>query len=65
MSQKKEKISTPVYSYEKIDEILKADPPVYSSGIYFSAMAKRFGVNEQVVKNKCVKLGLIKIHKGR
>ena len=49
------------YSYKEIDEILKANPPVYSSGIYFSAMAKKLGINEQVVKNKCVKLGLIKI----
>jgi len=39
-----------VYSSEEIDEILKANPPVYASGIYFSAMAKRLGLNEQVVK---------------
>lgn len=65
MSQKKGKTPTQVYSYKEIDEILKANPPVYSSGIYFSAMAKKLGINEQVVKNKCVKLGLIKIYKGR
>lgn len=49
------------FTSEEIDRILKANPPVYSSGIYFSAMAKKLGINEQVVKNKCVKLGLINI----
>ena len=56
-------MSTQVYNNEEIDEILKANPPVYSSGIYFSTMAKKLGINEQIVKNKCVKLGLIKIYK--
>ena len=49
------------FSDEEIDEILKSNPPVYASGIYFSAMAKKFGVSDQVIKNKCVKLGLINI----
>ena len=48
------------FSNEEIDEILKSNPPVYSSGIYFSAMAKKFGLSDQAIKNKCVKLGLIK-----
>ena len=45
------------FSDEKIDEILKSNPPVYSSGIYFSAMAKKFGISEQSVKDKCLMLG--------
>jgi DNA-binding transcriptional regulator LsrR (DeoR family) len=55
------------YSSEEIDEVLKANPPVYSSGIYFTAMAKKLGISEQIVKNKCAKLGLIniKIRKSR
>ena len=61
VSQKKVKMSMQAYSSEEIDEILKANPPVYSSGIYFSAMAKKLGISEQIVKNKCVKLKLINI----
>ena len=61
MSRKKGKISTQVYSSEEIDKILKSNPPVYASGIYFATMAKKFGLSEQIIKNKCVKLGLIKI----
>ena len=49
------------YSYEEIDKILKSNPPIYSSGIYFSAMAKKLGISERIVKNKCIKLGLINI----
>lgn len=48
------------FSDEEIDKILINDPPVYSSGIYFSAMAKKFGLSDQAIKNKCVKLRLIK-----
>ena len=61
MSQKRGKIFTQVYSYEEIDKILKSNPPVYSRGIYYKEMAKKLGISEQIVKNKCIKLGLINI----
>ena len=59
------KLKKQVYSSEEIDEILKSHPPVYSSRIYFSTMAKKLGTSEQIVENKCIKLGLINIKISR
>ena len=53
------------YTNEQIDKILKSNPPVYNSGIYFTVMAKRLCISEQAVKNKCVQLGLINILKRK
>ncbi len=53
----------PRFSDEEINKILISNPPIYASGKYYVEMSKKCKVTQKYIKEKCIKLGLIKTYK--